>query len=187
MGLHHSVDTEKLTADAEKAMRGPIGAVSPLWWVFAGAGAAGVAYWWMTRWAKPTNLEAMPVEDPALVEAAATYELQPEAIEEATQPDPVDPAAEAAAAVAMLDEMEEAAVEAVEQALDDLTLIVGIGPKLASMLAASGVTRFEQIAAWTDEDIEKIDRELKLMGRISREGWADQAKQFYANRDSPPA
>lgn len=36
-----------------------IGAASPLWGYFVGAAATGVAWWWMTRWAQPENLEAM--------------------------------------------------------------------------------------------------------------------------------
>src|SRR5438128_1655782 len=35
-----------------------VGAASPLWGYFAGAAATGMAYWWMTRWAHPANLEA---------------------------------------------------------------------------------------------------------------------------------
>ena len=52
----------------------PIGAVSPLWFMFTGAASAGVAYWWMTRWMRPMNLEAMlPLAgaDPAPREEAA--------------------------------------------------------------------------------------------------------------------
>lgn len=36
-----------------------MGAASPLWSYFAAAAAGGVAYWWMTQWARPVNLEAM--------------------------------------------------------------------------------------------------------------------------------
>lgn len=35
------------------------GAVSPLWGYFGAAASAGVAYWWMTRWTRPANLEAL--------------------------------------------------------------------------------------------------------------------------------
>jgi hypothetical protein len=36
-----------------------VGAVSPLWSYFGAAAAGGVAYWWMTRWTQPVNLEAL--------------------------------------------------------------------------------------------------------------------------------
>nr|QQZ51680.1 hypothetical protein JKL49_12405 [Phenylobacterium glaciei] len=52
----------------------PIGAASPLWFMFTGAASAGVAYWWMTRWLRPMNLEALlppPAADAAPVEEAA--------------------------------------------------------------------------------------------------------------------
>lgn len=189
MGIHHDFDTDKMGVDAGKAMRGPIGAVSPLWWAFAGAATAGVAYWWMTRWARPVNLEAMAPQDSALVEAAATYELQPEAIEEALEPEQAAPresasfaeAGEAPALEELVEEMEIAtaiAAAALNEASDDLTLIVGIGPKLSAALAERGFTQFSHVAAWTEEDIERLDRELKLMGRIARQAWADQARQF---------
>lgn len=51
-----------------------MGVASPLWAYFGAAAAGGVAYWWMTRWARPVNLEAMFGGVPALsapVEAAA--------------------------------------------------------------------------------------------------------------------
>lgn len=35
------------------------GAVSPLWGYFGAAASAGVAYWWITRWTRPANLEAL--------------------------------------------------------------------------------------------------------------------------------
>lgn len=41
------------------ALHVPIGAASPLWFMFTGAASAGVAYWWMTRWMRPMNLEAL--------------------------------------------------------------------------------------------------------------------------------
>ncbi len=40
-------------------MTAPLGVVSPLWGLFATAAAGGVAFWWMTRWMQPANLEAM--------------------------------------------------------------------------------------------------------------------------------
>lgn len=84
----------------------------------------------------------------------------------------VEPLTEAA------DEMIEAVAEPLETAPDDLTQLVGIGPTLAAKLSDLGVTRFSDIAAWSAEDIEKFDKSLKLMGRIGREDWIGQARQF---------
>lgn len=62
------------------------------------------------------------------------------------------------------------------KAADDLKKISGIGPKLADMLGGMGVTRFAEIAAWTDKDVEQVDRELGLDGRIAKDNWIAQAK-----------
>ena len=61
---------------------------------------------------------------------------------------------------------------------DDLTRLVGIGPKLADALAARGVTRFSQLAAWTADDLATIDAALSLKGRAARDAWVAQAKRF---------
>lgn len=66
---------------------------------------------------------------------------------------------------------------------DNLRLIKGLGPKLATLLNSLGVTRFDQIAAWTDADIARIDPQLgKFQGRIIKDEWVDQAS-FLAKRD----
>jgi hypothetical protein len=48
-----------------------MGATSPLWTYFGVAAAGGVAYWWMTQWARPVNLEAMLGEAKILPAPAA--------------------------------------------------------------------------------------------------------------------
>ncbi len=64
---------------------------------------------------------------------------------------------------------------------DDLVKIKGVGPKLVALLASLGVTRFAQIAAWSDEDIARIDGQLgNFAGRITRDSWVDQCKLLAA-------
>src|SRR5207247_6420417 len=63
---------------------------------------------------------------------------------------------------------------------DDLTRIVGIGPKLSEALAARGVTRFAQIAAWTSKDLAELDVALSLKGRAVRDAWVAQASRMGA-------
>ncbi|QZP07456.1 hypothetical protein [Caenibius sp. WL] len=59
---------------------------------------------------------------------------------------------------------------------DDLTRIKGLGPKLSQLLQSLGITRFDQIAAWSDSDIDRIDAQLgKFQGRIRRDNWVEQA------------
>jgi len=68
------------------------------------------------------------------------------------------------------------AVEPAAVTGDDLTRITGIGKVFATKLNEHGITAISQIAAWTDADVERVDQELGLKGRITRENWVEQAK-----------
>lgn len=60
---------------------------------------------------------------------------------------------------------------------DDLQRMKGVGPKLASLLQARGLTRFEQIAALTPEEVTAIDAELgAFKGRLTRDRVVEQAR-----------
>lgn len=60
---------------------------------------------------------------------------------------------------------------------DELTLLKGLGPKAAAQLNALGVTRFSEIAAWSEGEIAEIDAKLgAFKGRISRDQWIEQAR-----------
>jgi hypothetical protein len=61
-----------------------VGAASPLWTYFAAAAAGGVAYWWMTQWARPVNLEAMFGRTPTLPALSLVAEPVVEAAEAVT-------------------------------------------------------------------------------------------------------
>lgn len=180
------------TANTEKMLSLPVGALSPLWLMFAGAATVGAAWYWSRTFFKPTNLEAMiALPDTAAetaveiaAEAARTVEI---AAEEAAEE--FETALEATAEVVeTLVDAAPAPVEEVAAAMalepvapiepDDLTVLTGIGPKLAASLAERGVTRFAQIAAWTDEDVAALDKDMKLMGRIGREAWVAQARRL---------
>ena len=70
---------DEARTNARRALNLPIGMASPLWLAFGAATTAGVAWWWMTRWARPLNIEAAAgaVEDKAeAVEAQIEVELQ---------------------------------------------------------------------------------------------------------------
>lgn len=65
--------------------------------------------------------------------------------------------------------------------VDDLLRIKGLGPKLALALQDLGVTSIDQIAAWKDADIDRIDAQLgRFEGRIRRDRWVEQAKLLAA-------
>ncbi|MGH6814373.1 MAG: 50S ribosomal protein L19 [Hyphomicrobiaceae bacterium] len=63
---------------------------------------------------------------------------------------------------------------------DDLKLIAGIAPELETQLRRLNVLKFDQIAAFSDDDIANVDDALKLNGRIEREDWAGQARKLVA-------
>jgi predicted flap endonuclease-1-like 5' DNA nuclease len=111
--------------------------------------------------APPTasDIPAEPTVPPAPAPAAQAPEPEPAA------PPPVAPAPPAEAAPAP------AAAKA-----DNLQLLKGVGPKMATLLGGLGVTSFAQIAAWTDADIAAIDPQLgAFQGRIARDNIVDQA------------
>ncbi len=109
--------------------------------------------------------EPVPVAEPepAVMETAA--EIEPEPVVEAElEPEP-------------------APAESFAIAPDDLTRLVGIGPKLAMGLAERGVVAFSQIAAWTEDDLVDVDKALDLKGRAVRDAWVAQAKRFAASTE----
>lgn len=60
---------------------------------------------------------------------------------------------------------------------DDLKQIKGIGPKLEALLNEHGIYHFDQIAGWEAGEVAWMDNNLKgFHGRVSRDGWVDQAR-----------
>ncbi len=105
--------------------------------------------------------------------AAKANAAKPAAVEAAAAPKAEAPKAAAPAA---------SAAHAVKA--DDISLIGGIGPKILKALNDLGVTNLAQIAAWTPEDVERIETDIKQKGRVAREEWIEQAKELLAGK--PP-
>jgi NADH-quinone oxidoreductase subunit E len=59
---------------------------------------------------------------------------------------------------------------------DELQRISGVGPKIEISLHQMGIFHFDQIAAWTTEQEQWVDDQLKFRGRIGRDEWVKQAK-----------
>lgn len=60
---------------------------------------------------------------------------------------------------------------------DDLKIIKGVGPKLEILCHGLGFYHFDQIAAWTDDEISWVDQNLEgFKGRVSRDRWVPQAR-----------
>ena len=62
---------------------------------------------------------------------------------------------------------------------DDLKKIKGVGPKMENMLNEMGFYHFDQVAAWSGDEVAWVDANLKgFKGRVSRDNWVDQAKML---------
>jgi small subunit ribosomal protein S2 len=59
---------------------------------------------------------------------------------------------------------------------DDLTKLNGVGPQVEKKLNEAGIFHYWQLGAMQPDDIAKLDAELKLNGRIERDGWVAQAR-----------
>jgi large subunit ribosomal protein L21 len=66
---------------------------------------------------------------------------------------------------------------------DDLKKISGVGPKLEGLLNENGVYHFWQIAEWGPAEIAFMDDLLSFKGRIERDNWIAQAKDFAGSGD----
>lgn len=142
-----------------------------LWLLLAVAIAIAAAFL-LNRKAKPRDRQAV------LREAAPLADAVPPAAEPA--PPPLSPSPPAAAAAAPAPAPTPAPVAAAEEP-DNLLRLKGIGPKVNAILNELGVTRYAQIAAWTEEDIARIDPRLgNFSGRIVRDQWVDQARYLAA-------
>lgn len=69
--------------------------------------------------------------------------------------------------------------------VSELLSIRGIGPKYASTLSALGIETVAALAVLGHEDVDRIERQLRIRnGRIRRERWVEQAQKFAEARAS---
>lgn len=112
----------------------------------------------------------------------ALIDAPPAAIDPAPPLPPIVPEAVGATGIAVAAAAQDAMTA--QGSDSELTRIKGLGPKLAATLAELGVTRIDQIAAWTEKDIDRIDSQLgRFQGRIRRDAWIEQAKLLAAGDD----
>lgn len=64
---------------------------------------------------------------------------------------------------------------------DDLTLIEGVSLLQQTTMYSLGVFHFDQIAAWSEENVAWVDQYLRLQGRIGDEEWVEQARELAAH------
>lgn len=155
------------------ALVGLVVAVVLLWWRFGRARPTGPAL----PTAEPPK-PAKPLE-PVKPEIVAAEAARFKPIEPRPRPVPppvAEPAIEAAAIPAEPTVPPPPAPAPTAAKADNLQLLKGVGPKLGALLNGLGITRFQQIADWTDADVARIDAQLgAFQGRIARDNLIDQA------------
>jgi large subunit ribosomal protein L21 len=62
--------------------------------------------------------------------------------------------------------------------VNNLSLISGVGPTIEKKLRAAGINSWNDIAAWSEDDMVRWNDELKLGHRPGREQWVEQAKEL---------
>ncbi|MGA1024955.1 MAG: NADH:ubiquinone oxidoreductase [Lutimaribacter sp.] len=68
---------------------------------------------------------------------------------------------------------------------DNLKEIKGVGPKLEQMLHQMGFYHFDQIAAWTEAEVNWVNENLAgFKGRATRDNWVAQAKILAAGGET---
>ncbi|MET0410064.1 MAG: helix-hairpin-helix domain-containing protein, partial [Polyangiaceae bacterium] len=64
---------------------------------------------------------------------------------------------------------------------DELARVSGINPVIAQSLRSQGISRLSQIAAWSDDDVRRIAKAIKVpKSRISRGRWVQKAREALA-------
>ncbi|MFZ0269423.1 hypothetical protein [Caulobacter sp.] len=121
---------------------------------------------------------ALETPEPVTAAATAATETVAEAVQETLDTAETVAAETKETLEAVSEPVVEAVVETAKSTGDDLTQLVGIGPKLAVSLADLGVTRFSEIAAWGPEELADFDAKLGLKGRAERDAWVAQAKRL---------
>ncbi|WGW02559.1 NADH-quinone oxidoreductase subunit E [Tropicibacter oceani] len=95
------------------------------------------------------------------------------------------PAAAAAEGAQSPGRKPEALAEARGGKADDLKQIKGIGPKLEKLCNRLGFYHFDQIAAWSDEEVAWVDANLEgFKGRVTRDAWVSQAKTLASGAET---
>lgn len=147
--------------------------------------------------AQSDDAVAAPKAEPAPTTAPSTTETAPAETAEPAKPvvedkpveEPADKSAAEAAPKAKPAKAKDTAADAGTQPkgldgprdgqADDLKQIKGVGPALEKLLNELGFFHFDQIAAWSADEVAWVDQNLKgFKGRVSRDNWIAQAKDL---------
>ena len=130
--------------------------------------------------AEPEAAQAVP--------APAARPVPPPPQPFAAPPPPVPPRVEAPAPVTPLvspaPQRPKGMPKAREGKADNLQRISGIGPVNEKILHNLGIFHFDQIAAWTADEVKWVDDHLRFNGRIAREEWIRQARLLAEGKEA---
>ncbi|WP_375421284.1 hypothetical protein [uncultured Sphingomonas sp.] len=123
---------------------------------------------------EPATVAALPPVEPAVEPAAAPV------VDSTPAPVPLDDEPIAAAAPLAASPASEAATApagATSYADAPVTMLKGLGPKVAARLGESGITTVRHLAALDDDEAARLDAQLgSFSGRMSRDRWLEQAR-----------
>jgi predicted flap endonuclease-1-like 5' DNA nuclease len=101
----------------------------------------------------------------------------------ATEPKPVEVSVPTPAPSTANSTQPEALPEPRDGLPDDLTKIKGIGAKMEKLCNSLGFYHYDQIAGWSAQEIAWVDDNLEgFKGRVTRDGWVEQARAFAKNQ-----
>jgi NADH-quinone oxidoreductase subunit E len=124
--------------------------------------------------ASPSPKAARGLLDLVAVDEAAAPAVAPAVAVETVM------AVHAEAPVLAPEDFKRPAAMAKPEALDDLKLISGVGPKIEGILHGLGIYTFAQVASWAASEVAWVDDYLNFKGRITRDNWIAQADALAA-------
>jgi predicted flap endonuclease-1-like 5' DNA nuclease len=126
------------------------------------------------------NAKRVAAPAPASVPTASTVDMSGAALAGGAMAPTIPPAASVAPAAP---EPLPPFLDAPRGTPDDLTLMKGVGPRLATKLNEIGVFHYRQIAGWSPHEVGIADSKLDTFrGRIERDQLVEQAKLLAAGR-----
>ena len=144
-------------------------------------------YWWLIIVVAVLVLAFVLLRPKQRVQLTDSAPLRPHMAKPKQPPEGRGIAGEAAAAASdltgdILRAPVHSTLDGEESPHDDLCRLKGVGPKFAEALRTIGFTRYEQIAALTPTEIERIDGQLgAFKGRLARDRIVEQADYLARN------
>ena len=113
---------------------------------------------------KRTSHITVVLSDDEVVEKAENKAKAPKKAEKKAVKKAVKKAEKAAPKAEKVDESADVAYDSAPAESDDLKNLTGIGPKLAEKLNAAGVTTYEQIANWSEDEFNAVKEQVPMKG-----------------------